>query len=53
MKWSDEAAERSQILADALARRKVASDYMRPEVGITLVDPCSFGIESRLRSMPY
>eukprot|EP00592_Proboscia_alata_P028659 CAMPEP_0194444816 /NCGR_PEP_ID=MMETSP0176-20130528/127496_1 /TAXON_ID=216777 /ORGANISM="Proboscia alata, Strain PI-D3" /LENGTH=234 /DNA_ID=CAMNT_0039271271 /DNA_START=2005 /DNA_END=2710 /DNA_ORIENTATION=- len=52
MEWTDKTAERAQILADALARKKVASDYMRPEVGIILVDSCSFGIGSRLRSMP-
>jgi len=52
MEWTDKTAERAQILADALARKKVASDYMRPEVRIKLVDSCSFGIGSRLRSMP-
>eukprot|EP00978_Attheya_sp_CCMP212_P029379 scaffold104189_cov53-Attheya_sp.AAC.1 len=40
---SEEAEERAQILADALAFKKLAVDYAHPELGVTSSDPTSFG----------
>jgi hypothetical protein len=35
--------ERAEILADALALKKAAADYMHPEVGVTSADGACFG----------
>jgi hypothetical protein len=35
--------ERAEILADALALKKAATDYMHPEVGVTSADGACFG----------
>eukprot|EP01082_Thalassiosira_pseudonana_P002863 g3514.t1.1.5e174189 g3514 g3514.t1 contig12:2226681-2228540(+) len=37
------ADERAEILADALALKKAAVDYLHPEIGVTCVDPTLFG----------
>jgi hypothetical protein len=37
------ADERAEILADALALKKAAADYMHPEVGVTSIDGAYFG----------
>eukprot|EP00550_Attheya_septentrionalis_P003921 CAMPEP_0198286838 /NCGR_PEP_ID=MMETSP1449-20131203/5803_1 /TAXON_ID=420275 /ORGANISM="Attheya septentrionalis, Strain CCMP2084" /LENGTH=224 /DNA_ID=CAMNT_0043984661 /DNA_START=65 /DNA_END=736 /DNA_ORIENTATION=+ len=39
----EEAEERMQILADAVALQQAAHDYLHPEVGVTSSDPTSFG----------
>ncbi|KAL3787100.1 hypothetical protein ACHAWO_013284 [Cyclotella atomus] len=39
----EEANERAQILADALALKKSAVNYMNPEVGVTVEDSTVFG----------
>jgi hypothetical protein len=37
------ADEHAEILADALALKKAAADYMHPEVGVTSIDGAYFG----------
>jgi uncharacterized Rossmann fold enzyme len=37
------ANERAAVLAEAAALKKLAVDYMHPEVGVTNVDGCAFG----------
>jgi len=39
----EEANERAQILADALALKKAAVDYMHPEIGVKSADGACFG----------
>ena len=39
----DEAEEHARVLADALALKKSAADYMHPEVGVTSADGACFG----------
>jgi len=39
----EEAEERALVLADALALKNSAADYMNPEVGVTAADGASFG----------
>jgi len=43
MESKEEAEERTQILADAVSLKKLAADYMHPEVNVTAVHPCAFG----------
>ena len=39
----EEAEERAQVLADAAALKKLATDYAHPEIGVTTVDGAAFG----------
>jgi uncharacterized protein (UPF0261 family) len=40
---ADDANERAQILADAMALKKSAVDYMHPEIGVSVTDATVFG----------
>jgi len=39
----DDAEERAQVLADATALKKLATDYLHPEVGVSSTSPTAFG----------
>ena len=40
--WED-AEERASVLADAMALKRSAANYMHPEVGVTSTDATAFG----------
>lgn len=40
---AEEAEEKARVLADAASLKKLAIDYMHPEVGVTTTDPAAFG----------
>merc|ERR1719216_831688 len=39
----EDSKERAQILADAAALKKLATDYLHPEIRVTTSDSCAYG----------